>query len=446
MAPHPQSSPPMDAALPGGPTLHTDLSGPMRWGAVATVALFGLLLGWSGMAVIGGAVIAQGQTVVVGRPRVVQHLDGGQVAEIAVAEGDMVRAGAVLLRLDPTMPALNLAIAEARLAEALARRSRLEAEYRGLAGPDFLWPTLPFPVPDTAAHETGQRQIFAARAEVLRTARERLVERQAQIESQLAGLAAQILARTDQMALVEAELDTLVGLASRGLARNTQVSELQRTRAGLLGEIATFEAEAARARIALRDAELETLQGERIFHEQVVTELRSAAAEIDELVLEIVTRRAQLDRIEIRAPADGVVHELAVTTPGAVVAPGATLLEVIPRNAGVDFELRIDPRAIDQIWLGQPARVVVASFDPQTTPQIEGRVAQISPTVLTDPRSGASFYRIGLEVPPEEVARLGGTLVPGMPVEAFLETSERTVLAFLLQPVRRMLDHAFREQ
>lgn len=437
MAPNPK---------PAEAELRTDLGGTMRWGVGVTVALFGVLAGWAGVAVIGGAVIAQGQTVVVGRPQVVQHLDGGQVAEIAVAEGDLVRAGAVLMRLDPTMAALNLGIAEARLAEALARRARLEAEHQGLTAPDFTWAPLPFPAPDTATHEAGQRQIFAARAEVLRTARDRLAERQAQIESQLGGVAAQIAARRDQMALIEAELETLTELASRGLARNAQVSDLQRTRAGLLGEIATLEAEAARARIALRDAELETLQAERVFREQVVTDLRAAGAEIDELVLEIVTRRAQLDRIEIRAPADGVVHELAVTTPGAVIAPGATLLEVIPRDRGVDFELRVDPRAIDQIWLGQPARVVVASFNPQTTPQIAGRVAQISPAALTDPRSGASFYRIGLEVPPEELTRLGADLVPGMPVEAFLETSERTVLAYLLQPVRQMLDQAFREE
>lgn len=433
------------APTPGGP-LRTDLGPAMRWGLGATVALFALVFGWAAMAVIGGAVIAQGQIMVQGNPRVVQHLDGGLVAEIAVADGDTVRAGQVLLRLDPTMPALNLGIAEARLAEALARRARLEAEHLGLDEPDFTWPALPFPVPDTAAHEIGQRQIFNARAELRRTARERLAERQAQIESQLGGLAAQTASRDDQLALIEADIENLTALASRGLARSNQITELQRSRAGLLGEIAAFEAEAARARIALRDAELETRQGERAFYEQVVTDLRTASAEIDELALEIVTRRAQLDRIEIRAPASGVVHELAVTTPGAVVAPGATLLEVIPRDEGVAFELRVEPRDIDQIWLGQPARVMVASFDPQSTPPIAGHVAQISPAAVTDPRSGASFYRIGLEVPAEDLARLGGDLVPGMPVEAFLQTSERTALAYLTQPLRRMLDRAFREE
>lgn len=433
------------ASRPAADSLRTDLRGPVRAGLAASVLLFGVLAGWAMLARIGGAVIALGQAVVQGDAQVVQHLDGGIVATIRIASGDRVTAGDILISLDPTVPALNLAIAEARLAEALARRARLEAEMQGLAAPVFAWPPLPFPAPDTAAHEAGQAQIFAARAEVLRGTRDRLAERLAQIDAQIEGLAAQAAAKRDQLAVVEADLANLARLVEGGLARQSQLSDQQRLRADLVGQIAALEAEAARTRTAARDAELETLQGERAFREQVVTDLRAVQAEIDELVLEIVNRRAQLARIDIRAPADGIVHELAVTTPGAVVAPGAVLMQVIPDAAGVEFDLRVDPRAIDQVWPGQPAEVVIASFDPQTTPRLAGTVARISPAAIEDPRSGAQFYRIAVAVPADELGRLGAPLVPGMPVEAYLGTGERSVLSYLVQPLARHMRRAFRE-
>lgn len=427
--------------------LRIGMRGTILTGVAATILLFGALAGWSAVAMIGGAVIASGEAVVAGRARVVQHLDGGIATEIVVAEGDVVATGDVLVRLDPTMAQLNHDIARGRLAEALARRARLEAEHLDLEAPVFAYASLPFPLPDTATHEIGQRQIFAARAELRRGARERLVERLAQVDNQITGLNAQIAARQDQLALIEADLGNLETLSSRGLARASELSDLQRARADLAGQIASLEAEVSSARISLRDAEIETLQGERSFREQVVTDLRTASAEIDELSLEIVTRRAQLDRIEIRAPEDGVVHQLAVNTRGAVIAPGATILELIPMSGRTTFELRIDPRDVDQVWSGQRAQVVFASFDSQTIPRIFGEVTQISPAAISDPRSGARFFRATLEITGDELARLGEvTIVPGMPVEAFLETTDRSVLAYLIAPLTRHLAHVFREE
>lgn len=430
------------------PPLRIGMRGTILAGLAATILLFGALAGWSAVAMIGGAVITSGEAVVVGRARVVQHLDGGIATEIAVSEGSVVAAGDVLVRLDPTMAQLNHDIARGRLAEALARRARLEAEHLDLAAPVFDYPPLPFDLPSTATHEAGEMQIFAARTELRRGARERLAERLAQLDTQIAGLEAQIAARRDQLDLVEVDLAKFETLAGQGLARSSQLSELQRARAELVGQVAALEADVARARISLRDAEIETLQGERSFREQVVTDLRAASAEIDELALEIVTRRAQLDRIEIRAPEAGIVHELAVNTRGAVIAPGATILELIPLSGETNFELRIDPREIDRVWPGQRAQVVFASFDPQTTPRIFGEVTQVSPAAITDARSGASFFRATLEISDQELARLGEgvAVIPGMPVEAFLETSDRTVLSFLTDPLTRHLARAFREE
>ena len=408
--------------------------------------LLGVLGTWATTTVISGAVIAHGQAVVHGKPKMIQSLDGGIVAAIAVQNGDHVTEGQLLLRLDPTLLAINLDIARGRLADAMALKARLEAEQQGLAAPVFTYPDLPFPALDTASHEEGQRQIFSARAELLQGYRAQLTEKQRQFETQTRGIEAQITAKRTQLGYLETDLENTVALYEKGLVRESEMLDLQRNQSELLGQISALETELMTARDAMRDSELGTLQNERAFKEGVVTDLRDATAKTEELILEIVTRTEQLDRIDVRAPADGIVHEMQVDTVGGVVAPGATMLEVVPLNRGVDFELRVDPRAVDQVHPGQRAQVVMSSFDPRTTPKLEGEVTKVSPDTIVDPKTGQSYYRINLVILPKELARLGdATLVPGMPVEAFLETGDRSVLTYLLQPLSAHLRHAFRE-
>ena len=187
-------------------------------------------------------------------------------------------------------------------------------------------------------------------------------------------------------------------------------------------------------------------QSEREFREQVVTDLRAAMRAREELVLQIVTARKQLDRIAIRAPVDGIVHEMQVSNAGGVVPPGETILQVIPVADGVDFEVRVAPDAIDQVARGQRAKVVFPAFDARTTPEIFGTVSDISPDSITDPATRQRFYRVRLAIPPEELARLGDRdILPGMPVEAFLQTGTRTVLSYLTRPLTDQLRRAFRE-
>ncbi|MDZ4138395.1 MAG: HlyD family type I secretion periplasmic adaptor subunit [Erythrobacter sp.] len=436
-------------SLPHNPPLrlHTSLRQPAMIGWIGMLVLVGVLGAWASFTVIGGAVIAQGQAIVHGKPKLVQSLDGGIIDAIAVQNGDQVTAGQLLVRLDPTLLTINLDIARGRLADALALKARLEAEQLGLAAPVFDYPDLPFATLDTARHEAGQRQIFAARAEVRHGRREQLAETLQQFGNQIKGTEGQITATRDQLLYLEKDLANVRSLVDQGLARQSQMTDLQRARADLLGQLSAQEADLARIRNAMRDSELETLQGEHSFMEDVVTELREVTAKTEELLLEIVTRSAQLDRIEIRAPVTGIIHEMQVATIGGVVAPGATMLEVIPLERGVDFELRVDPRAIDQVHPGQRAQVVMASFDPRNTPKLEGQVVTVSPGAITDPKTGQSFYRIALTVSPEELARLGDVrLMPGMPIEAFLETGDRTVLTYLLQPLTSQIRRAFREE
>lgn len=422
------------------------LRGPIRLALLAFALLLGVFGLWSATTMISGAVIAQGQVMVKAQPQQVQSLEGGTVQAILVQNGDRVQAGQVMLRFDTTLIATNLGIAQSKLADALALQARLRAEEQSLAAPVFTPPALPFPAPDMTAEIAGQRQIFAARAAVMQGQRARLAETLAQLDSQQQGITGQISAKRAEMTLVEAQISNQQSLLDKGLARQSQLSDLRRAHAELLGQLAALQADQAKLAISRRDAALETLQGERSFQEKVVTELGETTTKVQELVLEIITRRDQLARTELRAPMDGVVHEMKVATVGGIVAPAATMLEVIPVGGGLNFELQVDPRAIDQVQIGQAAELVLAAFDPRSTPKLQASVISVSPDAIADPRSGRSYYRVDLAVTPDQIARLEGQhLVPGMPITAYLATTNRSVLAYLLHPLTSQMDMAFRE-
>lgn len=413
---------------------------------VGVFLLFGGLGLWAALTVIGGAVIAQGQITVKAQAQQVQSLDGGTVAAILVKNGDQVKAGQVLLRFDPTLTETNLGIAESKLADTLALQARLQAEQLGLSEPDFTPPALPFSAPDIHLQAEGQRKIFEARAAVLQGQRDRLKETLAQDDLQMQGLAAQIDAKTKEIELTDAQIKSQQTLVDQGLARQSTLSDLLRAQADLRGQLAALEADKAKIATAKRDAELETLQGERSFQEQVVTDLRDTTAKVQELTLEIITRRQQLAQVEVRAPMEGVVHEMKATTVGGVVAPGGTIAEVIPLAEGLSYEVQVDPRGIDQVHLGQEADLVFSSFDPRTTPRLKSTVTNIAPDAVTDPRTGRSFYKVELSVSAQELARIGDDhLMPGMPITAYLATSRRSVLSYLLHPLASQIDMAFRE-
>lgn len=434
----------LDISPPALPNL--DLARPRLLGALSILVLVGILGTWASLSSISGAVVAAGQAMVHGKPKMVQNLDGGMVAEILVRDGDIVAEGDVLMRLDPTLLEVNLDIAQTRLAAALALQARLKAEQSGAADITFDYPDRFFAALGTAENERGQREIFRARAAVLEGQRAQLSEALLQFDNQSDGVRGQIAALRDQANLLGSDLDSMASLIDKGLVRQSQVSELKLSKSRIAGQLAGLEAELARLANARRDARLETLQAERSFKESVVTDLREVTNRIEELTLEIVTHKAQLSRIDILAPAAGIVHEMQVTTRGGIVASGATIAEIVPLAKGMDFELRIDPHSRDQVYLGQTAQLMISSFDPQSTPRLTAHVISVSPDVIQDKRTGQGFYRVGLSVDPGELAQLGDVAVmPGMPIEAYLETGDRSVMSYLLHPITSHLQRALRE-
>ncbi len=430
----------------------TGLSDAGRLGGLTSLAALILLFLWASFTMIGGAVIAQGEAAVRGLPRTIQHLDGGILSEILVANGDSVTEGQVIARLDPTLLQANLEIARSRLAAALALSVRLKTETAGgdrldpaqvmaEAGADLADPK------DMSREIAAQAGILASRRELHTGEAAQLVEALAGLDRKAEGIEAMITARIDQLALIQTELDNLMPLQKKGLVRGNQLLDAQSRYSEMNGQIASDRADLAKVSVDRRDAELKLAQSRNEDSEKVATDLRDAKGQVQELIPQILTTRAQLDRVEIRAPVSGVVHELAITTPGAVLAAGATLAQIVPVADGVEFELKLDPKSINEVHPGQKARIVLPAFDSRTTPQVFAEVATISPTSVTDPQTGRSFYRLRLILPPEEQARLGTReLVPGMPVEAYLQTADRSVLAYLLHPFIVQTDQMFRER
>jgi len=425
-----------------------------HWHGVVVLGISGVLMlvlvlgGWIASASIAGAVIAPGSVVVRGNPKSVQHLDGGIVSEILVGNGERVGVGQPLIRLDDTTIRANLAIYRNRLREALAREARLRAELRENAE---IAPTdvrrLPIDAGDLKRALATQADLLQARRNLRLGKREQLSEQIAQHEHQVTGVQGLIEAREEQLALIEKELTASREMRVQGFVPEREVTALERQRADLRGLLAEDRAELARVRNAIGERRIELLQVGREHQEAVLEELRAVTAEIDELLQQIQATEAQLARVEVTAPTSGVVHELAVHTVGGVVQPGGTLLQIIPVDEGVDVELTVPTAAIDQVFLGQTARVRFPAFNQRTTPDIAGTVAMVSADAVLDEQSGRTFYRVLIDFQAAELKKLGiERLTPGMPAEGFLLTELRTVLDYLIRPVTDYFAKSFRER
>ncbi|MEO1424879.1 MAG: HlyD family type I secretion periplasmic adaptor subunit [Pseudomonadota bacterium] len=431
------------------PPPRTPRTGLKRAGIVAvlaSLALFGGLIAWSVITQISGAVIATGTVVTDGNTRSIQHIDGGIVSEILVENGDRVGQGDVLIRLEDTLLRANAEIYRTRLSDALAQRSRLRAEQLGLPKPEPATSDLIEPARLAESH-LGELEIFAARQSMQAGRVEQLEERIRQFRNQIVGVDGLLASKQEQLTFVGQELAASVSLNERGLAIDSQVLGLQRSRSDLLGQVAEHISERARIENSIRDAELEILQIARQFREQVVSDIQEVDNTVQELIQQLVSTDRQLARTEIRAPDSGIVHELQIFTIGGVIPPGGTIVQIVPTEEAMTFDMRIDPSAIDQVYPGQTARVRFPAFDARTTPELAARVAGVSPTTVVDEATGMSYFRAELSIGTEELARLGEViLLPGMPVEGYLQTTERSVISYLMRPITDQFVRAFREE
>lgn len=421
---------------------------PATYGFLTLAALVLGFGGWSIATTITGAIVTSGQIEVEQNRQVVQHPDGGVVASINVSEGDTVTAGDLLLSLDGASIRSELAIVEGQLFEALARRGRLEAERDDTS-------SITFPAelsealaddPEIAEKIEGQRRLFESRRDSLTSQTEQLSKRREQIEEQVIGLDAQSEAMVTQLGLLGEELADQQALLEKGLTQASRVLGLRREEADMRGQIGELAATRAQAEGRITETQIEVLRLASDQREEANTQLRESGAEELELVERRRALRERIARLDVRAPVSGIVLGLAVTTPRAVLRPADPVLYLIPQDRPLVIATRVPPIHVDQVHVGQAVKLVFSAFSSRETPELTGHVAVVSADALIDQRTQTPYYRAEILLDDGEMDKLTGqTLIPGMPVEAFIQTEARTPLSYLLKPFTDYFARAFRE-
>ena len=415
-------------------------------GLAVVMLLAGGIGGWGSTVPISGALIAPGQVVVESNVKKVQHPTGGVVGEVRVRDGDVVKAGDIVVRLDETVVRANLAIVNKTLYGLWARQARLEAEQRGDDKIKFPKALLDLADdPDARDVMTSETKLFEVRVNGRAGQKAQLRERVTQLNEEIEGLLAQERAKDKEIALVEKELVGVRQLYDQRLVQISRLTVLERDAARLNGERGQYIAARAQSKGKITETELQIIQVDKDVVSEVSKDLRETTDKIGEFIERKVTAEDQLRRIDIRAPQAGMVMQSTVHTVGGVITAGDAIMMIVPQADDLSVEAKVNPQDIDKLQVGQKTLLRFSAFNQRTTPELEGKVSRVSADVTTDQRTGQSYYTIRVSMPAEEVARLGeARLVPGMPVEAFVQTGDRTLLSYFLKPFNDQLMRAFR--
>ncbi len=420
----------------------------MLAGIIVVILLAGGIGGWASTTQIAGALIAEGSIVVDTNIKKVQHPTGGVVGKVNVRDGDRVKAGEVLVQLDDTVTRANLAIVTKGLDELAARKARLEAERDGADSITFPADLLARASdPSVANALTNERKLFELRRTARSGQKAQLQQAIAQLKDEITGLTAQLEAKGRETTLINTELEGVRDLWQKNLVPITRVTALERDAARIEGERGQLVASVAQAKGKVSETELKIIQIDQDLSSDVAKDMREVDAKYGEFVERKVTAEDQLKRIDIRAPLDGIVLDSKVHTVGGVITAGDTIMEIVPESDKLQVEAKVNPRDIDQVQIGQVALLRFTAFNLRTTPEVNGTVTRVSADTTTDQRTGQSYYTIRIAMTKDELARLGDVkLIPGMPVEAFVQTGERTVISYLIKPLHDQFMRAFREK
>jgi HlyD family secretion protein len=426
----------------------------IRIGAAIVIFFFVILLGWAAFAPLDAAVPAQGVIAISGNRQTVQHREGGVVTAINIREGQRVNAGDVLIEMAaPDLKAQERALTSDYLTN-LAQRARLMAERAGQRN---------FAPPIEFASLSPEDQVLAAQALALQRAQLNarlasisaqqsvLGQRSLQLGEQQGGYSEQIASLREQQRLLADELAGMREIEKKGFASVNRIRALERALADLKGREAAMRSEIARAGEGKGETRMQSVSIETNALEQVATELRDTQARLSDVLPKLIAVREQLQRARVRAPVSGQVVGLTVFTIGGVVAPGQTLMEIVPDRRALVIQAQVAPNDADDVYVGQEAQVRFVSVHDRTLPLLTGKVRTISADSFTDEKTGRSFLRAEIEVTPEQLRRVGGTLGhgqlrPGLPVEVLLNVRKRTALQYILEPLTRNLWGSLREQ
>ncbi|MFT4619141.1 MAG: HlyD family secretion protein [Dinoroseobacter sp.] len=419
--------------------------------AIGLLALVLLIFGfgvWSITAQLAVAIISHGKVQVDRNRQVVQHAVGGVVQKIRARDGDLVSAGDILIELDPTLLQTDLAIVQGQLFEAMARRARLEAERDLFDHISFSHDLISAAIsdPSVADLSQGQSRLFEARFTSRMQAREQLQRRRNQIDLQIQGIVAQRVAAERQRDLVEEALVGQQALLDRGLASSRRVLVLERETAALSGRIGELVATIAEAAGRQTDLDLDMLTLNTQHREAAITQLRDLNLAEADLAQRSRALLERLERLYIRAPVGGILHDMTVFAERAVIRAAEPLVYVVPQDRPLRVVSRLHPSNVDEVYVGQKVRLRFSAFNGPKPPEIFAHVTRISADALTDQTSGQPYYQVHISPQQDSLDILSTlALVPGMPVEAFIRTADQSPLNYLLSPLSRFFSYALKE-
>jgi HlyD family secretion protein len=411
-------------------------------------ALFVGLGGWSVATNVDGAVIANGAVSTNGGSRKVQHSEGGIVREILAQDNERVEAGQVLLKLDDVSVRAELEVVMTQLRENLGTQARLAAQSVGetmLRPPAVTadWPR----DPSLAVVLTDQQNLLHSQQQSIDNKLDRLKQLVEEKNSLIEGYNAQVVALESQLTVVREQLGQLSTLREKELVSAQQVNDSKRNEADLAGQIATVKASITGTQSSILELTMQSAQVTSDFRSDALAELQKVSQTVSELMQRKIEIESRLQRLEIRAPIAGTVHESRVHTLGGVIAQGDTLMKIVPDQEHLQLDMRVNPVEVSKLHVGQAAQVKLLTFDARTTPNLAGSVGTISPDVVQDAVTGAQYYTVRVDIPDSELAKLpaGAALVAGMPAESFFQTGERSVWSYLVGPIEQRFSHTFRE-
>ncbi|WP_313606859.1 HlyD family type I secretion periplasmic adaptor subunit [Rhizobium sp.] len=421
-----------------------------RYMLLAGVTLGGLVVGaggWAATMNISAAVIGSGVIGVEGNTKKIQHGQGGVVREIRVSNGTLVRAGDILLRLNGIEASTTLAATIKEIDQLDARRLRLIAERDGVE-------ELIDPIQQIARLEDGQfieglkseTSLFKARREQIDSKTAQLKEQIAQIEQQRDGTRQRLISNAEEASWSEQQARKIENLAKEGLVQFSRLADSKRMVAQLSGERSQLLSDEATAGKRITEIELQIAQLDKDRRAEVLTDLLDTNGKLAKLAEQRRALEDQIEHLDIRAPVDGIVHQLATHTIGGLLSPGETAMNIVPTRDMLTVDVRIKPNDVDQVSIGQAARLRFSAFNQRTTSEIEGRVESLSPDVSVNEQTGETWYSARIAISPQERAKLGElALIPGMPVEAYIKAEPRTALAYLIKPISDQMERAMRE-
>jgi HlyD family secretion protein len=402
---------------------------------------------WSGFAPLESAAVASGVVESESSRKTIQHLEGGIIREILVADGDVVRAGQILISLEDTKARAEAQSLQGQLWDATAREARLQAEQHGED-------RVSFPAklemaknasPSVAAVLAGQQSIFETRRQAFQSQAAVNREKRSQVEKEIEGLRAQGSAASKRIEIVREEADTVAMLVSKGLERRPRLLNLQREMADIEGRQGEIVAQISRAEQVINESKVTLLKLENDRQSEIAQSLREAQSQIFQIRERLQAANDQLLRTAVKAPEDGVVTDLRIHTPGGVIGAGAPLMDLVPRQDRLIVTARVRPEDIDVVHPGLNADIHLVPYNQRRVPRLRGTVTHVSADRLVDKRTDQPYYATKIRVEDPRIAENNIKIIPGMPAEVFIATGRGTVALYALRPLLDSFNSAFRE-